>query len=66
MPNIFSAMPTHRNPVAPPACTWLSALVPSYQKKGQATDCDLVLNLDKTAGQLYQLLADFKFRLAAR
>ena len=63
MPDTFTAMPTHRSPAAPPACTWLPARVPSYQEKGHATGCDLVLNLDKTVGQLYHLLTDFQFGL---
>ena len=62
MPDNFTAMPTHRSPTAPLSRTWLPALVPSCQEKGQATGCDFVLNLDKTVGWLHQLLGGFQFR----
>ena len=40
MPDTFTTTPAPRSPAATSPCTWLPALVPSCQEKGQAPGCD--------------------------
>ena len=42
MPNTTTAAPTPWSPAATSPCTWLPALVPSRQEKGQATGCNVM------------------------